>query len=148
MKSKQLILAVLDELDAEYAKLRSDLLKSLNEAAVIGELDYRILYNKFPHVFKGGTGAEYLKLLLERIDLKEFYREQAELKIAPKTKQKKILQKLKLASSLFKSRTASWEFYPPCTPNPSTRSSPDDPIGWWTFCFIWSQWPLPSCDQS
>lgn len=94
----------LDELDAEYAKLR-DLLKSLNEAAVIGELDYRILYNKFPHVFKGGTGAEYLKLLLERIDLKEFItREQAELKIAPKTKQKKILQKLKLASSLFKSR--------------------------------------------
>ncbi len=81
----------LDELDAEYAKLR-DLLKSLNEAAVIGELDYRILYNKFPHVFKGGTGAEYLKLLLERIDLKEFITwEQAELKIATKTKQKKNL---------------------------------------------------------
>ncbi len=93
----------LDELEAEYAKLR-DLLRSLDIAAVIGELDYRILYNKFPHVFKGGTGAEYLKLLLERIDLKEFISsEQAELRIAPKTKQKKILQKLKLASSLFKS---------------------------------------------
>jgi DNA-directed RNA polymerase subunit beta' len=93
----------LDELEAEYAKLR-DLLKSLSVAAVIGELDYRILYNKFPHVFKGGTGAEYLKALLERIDLKEFIAaEQAELRIAPKTKQKKILQKLKLASSLFKS---------------------------------------------
>ncbi len=93
----------LDELEAEYAKLR-DLLKSLSVAAVIGELDYRILYNKFPHVFKGGTGAEYLKLLLERINLKEFISaEQAELRIAPKTKQKKILQKLKLASSLFKS---------------------------------------------
>lgn len=95
--------AKLDELDAEYNKLK-ELLKSLAEAEVIGELDYRILYEKFPHVFKGGTGAEHLETLLSRIDLKEFIaREQAELRIAPKSKQKKILQKLKLASSLFKS---------------------------------------------
>ncbi len=93
----------IDELDTEYNKLR-DLLKSLKVAEVIGELDYRIIYEKFPHVFKGGTGAEHLKTLLERINLKEFIAaEQAELKIAPKSKHKKILQKLKLASSLFKS---------------------------------------------
>ncbi len=93
----------LDELDAEYAKLR-DLLKVLKVAEVIGELDYRVIYDKFPHVFKGGTGAEHLKSLLERIDLKAFIAEhQIELKSAPKSKQKKILQKLKLASSLFKS---------------------------------------------
>lgn len=93
----------LDELDAEYNKLK-DLLKQLKPAAVIGELDYRIVYDKFPHVFKGGTGAEHIKTLLERIDLKQFIAEnQNELKIAPKSKQKKILQKLKLASSLFKS---------------------------------------------
>ncbi len=93
----------IDELDVEYAKLR-DLLKVLRVAEVIGELDYRIIYEKFPHVFKGGTGAEHLKQLLERIDLKAFIAEhQAELRIAPKSKHKKILQKLKLASSLFKS---------------------------------------------
>ncbi len=93
----------LDELDTEYAKLR-DLLKLLRVGEVIGELDYRIIYDKFPHVFKGGTGAENLKALLERIDLKAFISEnQAELKISPKSKHKKILQKLKLASSLFKS---------------------------------------------
>ncbi len=93
----------IDELDAEYAKLR-DLLKVLKVAEVIGELDYRVIYEKFPHVFKGGTGAEHLKSLLERIDLKAFIAEhQIELKSAPKSKQKKILQKLKLASSLFKS---------------------------------------------
>jgi DNA-directed RNA polymerase subunit beta' len=93
----------IDELEVEYSKLK-ELLKSLSVAAVIGELDYRILYEKFPHVFKGGTGAENLKTLLEQIDLKEFIsREQEELRTAPKTKQKKILQKLKLASSLFKS---------------------------------------------
>ena len=93
----------IDELDTEYAKLR-DLLKALAVGEVVGELDYRIVYDKFPHVFKGGTGAEYLKMLLERIDLKAFIAEhQDELKTAPKSKQKKILQKLKLASSLFKS---------------------------------------------
>lgn len=93
----------IDQLDEEYTKLKN-LLKSLKEVEVIGELDYRILYDKFPQVFKGGTGAEYLKVLLSRIDLKEFIaREQVELRTSPKSKHKKILQKLKLASSLFKS---------------------------------------------
>gem|GEM_PF-3079602 len=41
----------IDNLDAEYNKLKS-LLKELKESTVIGELDYRILYEKFPHVFK------------------------------------------------------------------------------------------------
>lgn len=93
----------LDELDEEYRKLK-DLLKNLSAGEVIGELDYRTLYAKFPHVFKGGTGAEHIEVLLQRIDLGEFIaREQAELRTAPKSRQKKILQKLKLATSLFKS---------------------------------------------
>jgi DNA-directed RNA polymerase subunit beta' len=93
----------IDNLDAEYNKLKS-LLKELKESTVIGELDYRILYEKFPHVFKWGTWAEHIRSLLERIDLKKFIGEnQKELKWAPKSKQKKILQKLKLASNLFKS---------------------------------------------
>ena len=95
--------AKLDELETEYNKLK-DLLRSLAEGEVIGELDYRIVYEKFPHVFKGGTGAEHLETLLARIDLKEFIaREQEELRTAPASRQKKILQKLKLATSLFKS---------------------------------------------
>ncbi|MDD2565779.1 MAG: DNA-directed RNA polymerase subunit beta' [Candidatus Gracilibacteria bacterium] len=93
----------IDALDAEYAKLKL-LLKDLKESTVIGELDYRILYEKFPHVFKGGTGALHIKRLLERIDLKKFIAEnQKELRSSPKSKQKKILQKLKLASNLYKS---------------------------------------------
>lgn len=95
--------AQLDHLDGEYNHMK-DLLKGLKVSTVIGELDYRIMYDKFPHVFKGGTGAEHVKVLLERIDLRSFIAEhQTELKTAPKSKQKKILQKLKLASSLFKS---------------------------------------------
>ncbi len=93
----------IDNLDEEYAHMK-ELLKSLKVSTVIGELDYRIMYDKFPHVFKGGTGAEHIKTLLERIDIRAFIAEhQTELKTAPKSKQKKILQKLKLASSLFKS---------------------------------------------
>ncbi|MDD2892040.1 MAG: DNA-directed RNA polymerase subunit beta' [Candidatus Gracilibacteria bacterium] len=95
--------AQLDHLDEEYNKMK-DLLKGLKESTVIGEFDYRIMYDKFPHVFKGGTGAEHIKTLLQRIDIKKFISDhQKELRVAPKSKQKKILQKLKLASSLFKS---------------------------------------------
>lgn len=93
----------LDHLDEEYNRMK-DLLKSLKESTVIGEFDYRIMYDKFPHVFNGGTGAQHIKTLLQRIDIKKFISDhQKELKTAPKSKQKKILQKLKLASSLFKS---------------------------------------------
>lgn len=93
----------IDNLDEEYIRMK-ELLKALKESTVIGELDYRIVYEKFPHVFKGGTGAEHIRTLLARVDIKKFISEnQKELKVAPKSKQKKILQKLKLASSLFKS---------------------------------------------
>jgi DNA-directed RNA polymerase subunit beta' len=45
-----------------------------------------------------------LKILLERIDLLKFIEEQeVELKSATQVKQKKILQKIKLASNMLKS---------------------------------------------
>lgn len=97
------IMKRLDDLTEEFEELR-DGLKSLHVGAVIGELEYRVLESKFPHVFKGGTGAEYLKVLLERIDLLKFIEDQdRELKTATQIKQKKILQKIKLASNLLKS---------------------------------------------
>lgn len=93
----------LDILVEEYEELRTNL-KALEEGAVVGELEYRVLSEKFPHVFKGGTGAEYLKVLLERIDLLKFIEDnQRALKTATQVKQKKILQRIKLASNLLKS---------------------------------------------
>jgi len=93
----------LDELTEEFEELR-DALKNLTSGEVVGELEYRVLDEKFPHVFVGGTGAEYLKRLLERIDLLEFIEvQQSDLKVATQAKQKKILQKIKLASNLLKS---------------------------------------------
>jgi len=98
-----ILMSKVDELTAEFEELRA-WLKSLQVWAIIWELEYRVLDSKFPHAFKWGTWAEYLKLLLERIDLLKFIEEQeVELKNSTQIKQKKILQKIKLASSLLKS---------------------------------------------
>ncbi len=103
-KEQEIVLmAKLDELTKEFDELKK-WLKWLRVWAVIWELEYRVLNSKFPHVFKWGTWAEFLKVLLERINLAEFIEEQQkELKVATQIKKKKILQKIKLASNLFKS---------------------------------------------
>ncbi len=97
------LMAKLDELTGEFDELKKGL-KSLKVWAVIWELEYRMLNSKFPHVFKWWTWAEYLRMLLERIDLAQFIeQQQKELRTATQIKKKKILQKIKLASNLFKS---------------------------------------------
>lgn len=103
-KSQELaLMKKLDNLTEEFEELRSKL-KLLNVWEVIWELDYRVLKDKFPHVFAWWTWAEYLKKLLERIDLEIFIQqEQEELKRSTQVKRKKILQKIKLASNLLKS---------------------------------------------
>ena len=98
-----IIMKKLDDLVWEYEELR-DGLKNLVVWAIVWELEYRVLESKFPHVFKWGTWAEHIKKLLERIDLLKFIEEQEkELRVATAIKQKKILQKIKLASNLLKS---------------------------------------------
>ncbi len=102
-EQEALAMKKLDDLTEEFEELRTSL-KNLKQWEVIWELEYRVLDEKFPHVFDWGTWAEYLKKLLERIDLSEFIRDrQIELKTATQIKQKKILQKIKLASNLLKS---------------------------------------------
>ncbi len=93
----------IEELDEEFREIRAKL-AGLAPATVIGELDYRMLHDRFPHVFRGGTGAEYVRVLLSRVDLRKFIDSvQAELKVASRGKQKKLLQKLRLAINLYKS---------------------------------------------
>ncbi|NUJ97624.1 DNA-directed RNA polymerase subunit beta' [Candidatus Gracilibacteria bacterium] len=97
------LMAKVDNLTNDYDILKARL-KNLKLGEVVGELDYRVLAEKFPHIFKGGTGAEYLKILLERIDLSKFIEDvEIELKTTTQAKQKKLLQKIKLASNLLKS---------------------------------------------
>ncbi len=98
-----MLLKKVDDLTTDFDNLRN-LLKTIKVWEVIWELDYRILSDKFPHVFVGWTWAKYLKILLERIDMMKFIENsEKELKSAGQAKQKKILQKIKLASNLLKS---------------------------------------------
>ena len=103
IQEEALLMKDLDDLTEEFEELR-DGLKNLVVWEIVWELEYRILDEKFPHVFKGWTWAEYLKILLERIDLLKFIENnEKELKVATQIKQKKILQKIKLAANLLKS---------------------------------------------
>lgn len=98
-----ILMKKIDDLTAEFEELRA-WLKSLQVWAIIWELEYRVLDSKFPHVFSWGTWAEFLKILLTRIDLLKFIEDQEkELRQSTQIKQKKILQKIKLASNLLKS---------------------------------------------
>ena len=103
VQEEALAMKQLDDLTEEFESLRESL-KNLKVWEIVWELEYRILNDKFPHVFNWGTWAEYLKILLMRIDLLQFIEEnETELKTATQIKQKKILQKIKLASNLLKS---------------------------------------------
>jgi len=97
------IMSRLEDLDEEFNELKKGLI-NIKVWSVVWELEYRVLAEKFPHVFDWWTGAEYLKKLLERIDLKEYIIEmERQLKIATQAKSKKLMQKIKLASNLLKS---------------------------------------------
>lgn len=100
----------MDELDEEYRDMR-DKLQALTSGTVISELDYRLLMERFPQVFVGGTGAEAIRLLLDRVDLAGLIQSlQKDVKVAPKSKEKKLLQKLRLAIDLFSSNQHPRDF--------------------------------------
>ena len=102
-EAERLVLMRLEDLDSEFEELKRSL-TALTVWEVIGELEYRVLAEKFPHVFVGWTGAEHLKVLLERIDLTQYIIDmQSQLRVATKAKSKKLMQKIKLASNLLKS---------------------------------------------
>lgn len=102
--------AKLDELDVEYRGMR-DKLQGLISGTVISELDYRLLLDRFPQVFVGGTGAEAVRKLLDRLDLGVLIQDlQKEIKTAPKSKEKKLLQKLRLSIDLFSSNQHPRDF--------------------------------------
>jgi hypothetical protein len=48
------LMAKVDNLTNDYDILKARL-KNLKLGEVVGELDYRVLAEKFPHIFKGGT---------------------------------------------------------------------------------------------
>ncbi len=89
----------IDDLKNNYLNSKEDL-KKLIAGQVISEIEYRSLAMKFGHVFDVGIGAEGIRKIIEEIDLEKFIEERKEeLKKTSGQKQKKIIKRLKLASS-------------------------------------------------
>lgn len=90
----------IDELKENFSKSKDDL-KKLKVGQIVSEMEYRELSMQFGHVFKAGIGAEALRYIIEKIDLDEFIVERKdELTKTSGQKQKKIIKRLKLASSI------------------------------------------------
>lgn len=106
---------ILDEIDA-LTKIKDEKQESLTEALeiaqkelkdlkpllIISENAYQNLSIKYGHIFEAGIGAEAIRKLLERIDLKKTIAElEKNLEGAREAKSEKITKRLKLLKSLF-----------------------------------------------
>lgn len=88
----------------ENFKIAKDELKELNVGKVLTETEYRNISIKFGHVFRAGIGADAIREVIQRINLPEFIKEmKAGIKKSSGQKQKKIIKRMKLASSLLRS---------------------------------------------
>jgi DNA-directed RNA polymerase subunit beta' len=75
--------------------------KTLAPLQIVSESDYFDMSLKYGHIFQASIGAEAIKMLLERIDLKKLSEQlDSELAVASKNKRNRILRRLKLVNSL------------------------------------------------
>lgn len=88
----------------ENFKLAKDELRELEVGKVLTETEYRNVSIKFGHVFRAGIGADAIREVIQRINLKDFIKQmEKEVKNSSGQKQKKIIKRMKLASSLLRS---------------------------------------------
>jgi len=94
--------AAKNDLKQAREKAKEELLE-IKEMRILSEVVYHTLSMKFGEVFEAGTGAEVVKKLFEKIDLKketEIIAEEA--RNAPPATKKKILRRLKLFQGMLK----------------------------------------------
>ncbi len=76
---------------------------NLKPLKVLSEIDYHRLSLKYGEVFEAGTGAETLRKIFEKVDLKEKIKEiKKELETASPAVKRKILERLKIFQSMLK----------------------------------------------
>ncbi len=89
---------------SENFKLAKDDLNGLETGTVLTETEYRNLSMKFGHVFRAGIGADAIRELIQQIDLEKYIAGMKEdYKKCSGQKQKKLIKRMKLASSLLRS---------------------------------------------
>ena len=96
-----------DEEKKELAKLEDafsvaeDQIEDLAPYQIISEVEYRDLSLKYGHVFKAGIGAEAIRGIFEKMDLKDLAASlEEELKEASAAKEKRIMRRLSLIRAL------------------------------------------------
>ncbi|PIR44012.1 DNA-directed RNA polymerase subunit beta' [Candidatus Wolfebacteria bacterium CG10_big_fil_rev_8_21_14_0_10_31_9] len=108
------------EIGADKIKLKTiddkfdstkDLLSALKEGYILSEAEYFDASRRFGEVFEASSGAEAIKKLLEKIDLKKLYNDtEKEVEgVKEETKRKKLLLRMKIAHMFLKNNIlAEW----------------------------------------
>ena len=93
-----------EQINENFQKAKVEL-TTLCVGKIITETEFRDISMKFGHVFRAGIGADAIREVIQKVDLKKFVQEMKEdIKNSSGQKQKKIIKRLKLASSLYESK--------------------------------------------
>jgi len=103
--------AAKNELKAAREKAKEEVLE-IKELRILSEVAYHTLSLKYGEIFEAGTGAEVVKKIFEKIDLKKETEKLAqEAKEAPPAMKKKVLRRLKLFQGMLKANVRpEWMF--------------------------------------
>ncbi|PIZ58330.1 DNA-directed RNA polymerase subunit beta' [bacterium (Candidatus Torokbacteria) CG_4_10_14_0_2_um_filter_35_8] len=92
----------------EIKRAKEDAMKEvqeLEEEKIISELSFRDLSMKYGQVFKAGIGAEAIRKLLERMDLKTIEEDLiAQIAKTPQVQRRKLMKKLKFVQGMLKAK--------------------------------------------
>ncbi len=102
----------LEELNRQRENAREDM-RSLKEMKVLFETEYHRLSMKYGEVFKAGTGAETIREIFEKVDIKEEIEKMVKErdKTTSSMKRKKILQRLHFFRKMEKAKVRpEWMF--------------------------------------
>jgi len=110
-KNKKELKKSLEELKSARDRAREEVL-NLQPLRVLSEVRYHELSFKYGQIFEAGTGAETLRKIFEKIDLKaEINKMEKELKETPAASKRKILRRLKIFQSMLNAKIRpEWMF--------------------------------------
>jgi len=110
-KNKKELKTVIEELKSARDRAREEVL-NLQPLRVLSEVRYHELSFKYGQIFEAGTGAETLRKIFEKIDLKaEIDKMEKELKETLAANRRKILRRLKVFQSMLNAKIRpEWMF--------------------------------------
>jgi len=110
-ENKKGLKTIMEELKLARDRAKDEVL-NLQPLRVISEVKYREFSLKYGQIFEAGTGAETLRKIFEKIDLKaEIDKMKKEVKETPATNRNRILRRLKLFQSMLAAQVRpEWMF--------------------------------------